>query len=236
MSARRVIMDPYRKGIFIGVFVVLSVSAPFSAGAQSNCASNSDASAYRKEPSDRIDLRHLAVSRPFSGSGNLDLTICAGEVRLLPSTDGRLHLDVELRGVPPVDLASYVTRLDVGSKEGRIQLAFTKAQRAFIALRIPSTNQLHSVTRLGAGELSARGDSPRGDRELEVGSGSITLYLKGNSQFASLAANVAIGSFHVRRPGGTSSHFAVKRVIEGSGRGQIAAEVGSGSINLLPEE
>ena len=228
-------MDPYRKGIFIGVFVVLSVSAPFSAGGQSNCATNSDASAYRKEPSDRIELRHL-VSRPFSGSGNLDLTICAGEVRLLPSTDGRLHLDVELRGGPSANLAAYVTQLDVGSKEGRIQLAFTKAQRAFIAVRIPSTNQLHSVTRLGAGELSARGDSPRGDRELKVGSGSITLYLRANSQFASLEANVAIGSFHDRRPGGTSSHFAVNRVIEGSGGGRIAAEVGSGSINLLPEE
>ncbi|RZU40516.1 hypothetical protein [Edaphobacter modestus] len=69
-----------------------------------------------------------------------------------------------------------------------------------------------------------------------MGVGKVTIYLRGTEEYSELQANVGMGSFHDRRPGGTSAHLGTKQVFRGKGTGQIAANVGVGSIELRPEE
>jgi hypothetical protein len=200
------------------------------------CNTGTVESTFHRAANDIVSEQALEIARPFNGQGQLEVVICTGEVRILPSLDGRLHLKVDVKNRPKGAMDTFVKK--VGTRDGKadISLAYPKDLHPFITLRVPSDVRLHSEINLGVGHIDIRGDALRGDREMNVGTGHITIFLRGDSEYSELVASVGMGSFHDRRSQGTSKHVSVSRKQRGQGNGQIVASVGVGSIELRSEE
>jgi hypothetical protein len=193
-------------------------------------------STYHRAADDIVAERSLEIARPFNGQGKLEVVLCAGEVRILPSRDGRMHLKVEVKSRPKDAMDSFVRRVETQDGKADISLAYPKDLHPFITLRVPSDAGLNSEINLGVGHIKIRGDALHGDRELNVGVGHVTIFLRGDTEYSKLFASVGMGSFHDRRPQGAAKHFSVSRKQQGQGNGRIVASVGVGSIELRPEE
>ncbi|HEY2038947.1 MAG TPA: hypothetical protein VGG95_04740 [Edaphobacter sp.] len=205
---------------------------------QDTCTTQPSISKYRPAAGDQKDLQHLQLQRDFHAKGLLEIRICSGEVRILPSQDQRLHLNVALRKASGSDITALVREVRSDDNRTIVSLAYPKDLSPSITLRIPSTKRLQSVIMLGAGNLSIRGDTIPGNRQIHVGVGHTTLYLRGDQEYSELQANIGMGNLNDRRKNGSSTHHAMatKKVLPGKGDGKIAVNVGVGSIELRPEE
>jgi hypothetical protein len=220
--------------IWGSVLILFTLRPVFAA--QNACEVGPAGSTYSYVKGDVKDSRSLQLTRSFNSKGTLQNMICAGEVRILPARDGLMHLSIELREALSTDMTAFVRTIESQDDNAVISLAYPKNLRPYIILGLPPDRQLHTVINLGVGELSVRGDAIQGDRQIDVGAGKLTIYLHGDGEYSTLKANVGLGSFHDRRPGGVSAHFSTRQVLRGKGAGQIDANVGSGSIELRREE
>ena len=152
------------------------------------------------------------------------------------SKDGQLHLSVEKGKTPDLKMRAYVKTVDVTANSATISLQYPKGLHPVVVLDVPAGAELHSEINLGAGKLTFYADEIGGDREINLGYGDATLYLAGARDYAHLDANIGMGCFHDRRPGGGSGHFAISRTLEGKGSGRLEMNVGMGSLDLEPAE
>jgi hypothetical protein len=240
MNPMRLPLPPARSTLQLiyGLLLTLLVAhPPHLFAAQNDCDAGPTGSTYSYVQGDVKDSRSLQLTRSFKGKGKLQIVICSGEVRILPAGDGRIHLSVELRETPAMDMTAYVRKIESQDDGAIVSLAYPKDLHPNIVLRVPPDKPLHTVINLGSGELSIRGDALQGDRQFDVGAGKLTLLLRGGGEYSTLAAKVGLGSFHDQRPGGTSVHsFTTQQILQGKGAGEIDANVGIGSIELRPEE
>lgn len=233
------ILDPAASRCAIGV--LFTVSGLLGRHAQAldvvnSCDTGIGQHSYRRAARDLMTERSLELTRSFNGRGKLTIAICAGDVRILPSLDAQFHLKVDLESRPSVLTDHFVRKADIQNNRAEISLEYPKDLHPTITLRVPTDPTLQSEINLGVGRLSIRSDALRGDRELKVGTGHITIFLRGDTEYTELVTRVGMGSIHDRRPGGKSTHFSASRTLQGHGNGTIAALVGVGSIELSPEE
>ncbi|RZU40515.1 hypothetical protein BDD14_1979 [Edaphobacter modestus] len=99
-----------RGSLPILILFPLSQSRLFAA--QDTCNTAPPASTYRFIAGDLKDLRHLQLARDFNAKGTLEIKICAGEVRIFPSQDRRIHLNVDLQKTPPSDITAFVRKIE----------------------------------------------------------------------------------------------------------------------------
>src|ERR1700685_2671352 len=188
------------------LLILLVMSRSRKLTAQNPCGVRPSGSNYSYVKGDESDSRHLQLTRSLNMKGTLQVTICAGTVRILPSKDSQVHLSVELGRISTVDTTAFVRKIEAHDDSAFISLSYPKELHPFIVLRMPPGDPLHTAIKLGTGELSVRGDAIHADRQFSVGVGKLTIYLRGDEEYSTLEANVALGSFHDRRPGGWSDH------------------------------
>jgi len=215
---------------------VLTVNRAYAADISDNCDTSMVTDSYHHANGDVSTERSLEITRPNNGKGRLNVTVCTGNLRILPALDGQLHLKIDVEGRPIGSMDRFVRKVEVQNDNADISLAFPKDLHPTITLRIPMDTETRSEIEVGGGQLNLRGDALHGDRELTVGSGHIKIFLRADTEYSQLVANVGMGNLHDRRPGRRSIHLSASRTEQGSGSGRIIAFVGFGSIELNPEE
>jgi hypothetical protein len=200
-----------------------------------NCGEPPEKSHYVAIDADSEDAQHLVAERPFTGEGQFELNVCAGEVRVQRGHGDKLRLLISTEEkVPSGKMSDYVHTLDVSANHATISLQFPRRLHALVVVELPSSKALKSEINLGAGKLVFHGEQVKGDRELNVGAGQTVLMLAGDRDYAHFEANVGLGSLHDNRQGGSSAHFVVSREFSGKGTGGLEANVGAGSIDIEP--
>ncbi|WP_157466871.1 hypothetical protein [Edaphobacter aggregans] len=227
---------------FLALLILFAFSSSHPPAAQAQetqntCTAQPPITSYRPIAADQKDPQHLQLERDFHTKGPLEIKICAGEVHIFPSQDQHLHLNISLRKAPGSSITVYIRQIESDDNKTIVYLAYPKDLSPSITLRIPSNAPLQSDIMLDTGNLGIRGDAIPGDRQIHVGVGHVTLYLRGD-EYSELQTNVGIGNVHDHRQSGTSTHLgiATKQALRGKGDGKITANVGVGSIELRPEE
>ena len=220
--------------VLTGVAVALG-SLASSCTRTTQCVGASGPSSYRQEPGDQLTTTHLTLARAFDGRGSLALNVCAGEITVTNATgSNELELEITLQSPGSQPLSDYVHTLAVRPNDAVIDLHTPTSVRALVVLRLPSSDDLHTVINVGSGKVAFHADAVAGDRELNLGHGDAAIIVAGDRDYAQLAANVGFGSFHDHRPAGSNSYLIVSRQMEGDGRGLLSINVGAGSVDLEP--
>lgn len=201
-----------------------------------NCGEPPAESHYVAQSGDTEDAQHMTVARPFRGEGRLEFNMCSGELRIERSHDDKLKVRIETGSTPSLKMRAYIKTLDVTSNHATISLEFPHKLHPVVILELPSSTSLSSEINLGAGKLFFDADGVKGNREINLGAGETHLILASDRGYASLEANVGMGSFHDHRPGGASSHFIISRQYQGKGDGTLEVNVGAGSIDIDPNQ
>jgi hypothetical protein len=203
---------------------------------ENHCTDTPKQSQYVPQPGDVEGMDHLSLSRPFDGSGRLELDVCAGQLRVRPSRDGQLHVELQAGQRTPSRLRAYLKRVDVGPGRAVIEIQVPGKFHPEVTVDVPATPALQSEVNLGAGDLKLNANGFPGRKEVNVGAGNATIYLDGDHDYSHLEANVGMGSFRDHRPGGSSSHLVISRNLTGSGAAALEVNVGAGSVDLKQAE
>jgi hypothetical protein len=210
----------------------LLLSAPAARAANNSCGEPPEPSHYVAQPGDREDAQHFVVERTFTGTGNLELNVCSGELHIRAGTGDKLKLRIETGATPSLKMRAYLKDLDTNGDHATISLQFPHKYHVVAVLEVPSTTSLKSQINLGAGKFYFDADGIKGNREINLGAGEAFLTMVGDRDYTSFEANVGMGSFHDHRPGGSSSHFIISRDYQGKGEGRLEVNVGAGSIDI----
>ena len=204
--------------------------------ATDSCGSNDRPSTYQRQPGDQSSSTQFVATRAFSGSGQLEINVCAGQLRIVRAArDGNLHLDITSPGADR-NLSGYLQDLQVTGDHAVISVRIPSKYHAVVTLSVPSAAGLHSQVNLGAGTLTLHADALGGDREVNVGAGTAEIYLNGDHDYATMQANIGIGKLDDERPHGHNSYFVISRSLPGSGHGQFDLNVGAGKVVLKAAE
>ncbi len=215
------------------LMVCTMVFGPAAAGFAEECGNAGSPPTYQVQPGDHVDSKSLDASRSFSGVHQLVINACAGELRIRGTDSSAIRIEVTAENVDqPLD--TYVHDFTVASGSAKIDIRLPSRYHPAITVYVPAEGHFESEVNLGAGNLLFHADRIRGERELNLGAGRAVVYLNADRDYASLEANVGMGSFHDKRAGGGSAHFVVARSMQGSGGGDLQVNVGAGQIDLEP--
>ncbi|HZU08742.1 MAG TPA: hypothetical protein VFA02_02475 [Pseudacidobacterium sp.] len=192
---------------------------------------------FQSQPGDVLHPQHLEITRPYSGTGKLEVSVCNADLRIRPDSHAKeLKLLVDMKsqtdGHPAED---YIHTLDVTPDHGRIHLKFTKAAHASVTLVVPMDAGSHNEFDLGRGQLVFDAAGTAGQREINVGMGDMKLIVDGDQDYSGMEVNIGMGSLHDHRPGGHDGHFVVSRNYSGTGNGPLEINVGMGSLDINQE-
>jgi hypothetical protein len=233
VGVRAVLLRSVVARLVVGLMVVSGAAAAARAE-NNNCGEPPEKSHYVAVEADSEDAQHLVAERPFSGEGQFELNVCAGEVRVQRGHGDKLRVLIATDKPAPGKMSDYVHTLDVSANHATISLQYPRRLHALVVVELPSSKELKSKINLGAGKLVFHGEQVKGDRELNLGAGQTVVMLVGDRDYAHFAANVGLGSLHDNRQGGSSAHFVVSREFSGKGTGGLEANVGAGSIDIEP--
>ncbi len=106
-------------------------------------------------PSDTVQPTHLELSRPFTGTGSLHLSLCRGDLRLRTRADlDHLRLSIELHPRPNTPaLTDYVRRIDIQPTTANLTLAFPEDAHATVTLELPLHTGSSADINLGKGNI-----------------------------------------------------------------------------------
>ena len=217
------------------------VVALLCAGGRSARADNNDCNSgmptrhdFSPVATDVVQPKHLDVARPFPATGKLQLSVCNADLRVRARPGGHeLRVIVNLGPDAGGHAAQeFVQALRVQGDQGTVELRLPKEAHATVTVEVPMGGGSKTEINLGKGNLEFEGIGASGDREINVGMGDARLAVGGAASYASLECNVGMGSFHDRRKGGESGHFAVSKTFEGSGQGSMEVNVGMGSLEI----
>lgn len=182
--------------------------------------------------------RRFVVERSLSPGGALDLVVNAGDVRIVRNLQpGKIRLQVEIMS-PQLDSARaqqrWVKRIEVEGSHASIDLQLPTGRSAgLVTIYVPPVTSL--VVKLHAGRLTVGG--VKGDKDLRVGSGMLTLRETDASEYQHVRADVHLGEltddvFHVKQNG----LWGRRLIVEGKGRYQLLLHVGTGDLVLTGED
>ena len=188
-------------------------------------------SKFHQQAGDTVQAKHLALVRPFDGTGRLVVNICNADVRVLPRPQGKqLELTVNADDGSHA-LSDSVQTVDVANGGGEIRLKFPKAAHAKVTITLALQPASTFEFNLGHGDLDFNAAGSAGTREINVGMGSMKLVLS-EKTYGSMEINIGLGSLHDHRPGEKDGHFVVSRNYTGDGDGKLEINVGMGSVDI----
>ncbi|WP_446742485.1 hypothetical protein [Silvibacterium acidisoli] len=200
-----------------------------------HCTDNNAPWTYHAQPGDISSSTRFEVQRTLSGLHSLRVSVCEGELRLAPSAGDRLHIEVNSPGAEK-PLGSYVQTLNVDKGEAVITLQFPKDAHATVTLYLPRAEpSAENEINLGAGTLRCKAHALRGNRELNLGAGSIYAELDGDHDYATLDTSIGVGHLSDDRPKGNGAFGIISKNMTGSGDGDLKINVGAGSVHLTPD-
>ena len=224
-----------RWALLVFIFAsIVSAAATVARAENNNCGEPPDATNYMAQPGDTEDAQHMAMERRFTGEGTLELNVCSGELHIKRGHGDRLTLRIDTASSPDLKMRAYVKTFDVSGDRATITLQFPRKMHSVLVLELPSTASLKSEINLGAGKVYFDAEEIKGNRQVNLGAGDAYLIMADDRGYANFEANVGMGSFHDRRPGGRSSHFIISRNYQGKGNGSLEVNVGAGSIDIDP--
>jgi len=201
-----------------------------------HCTNNQTPGTYHAEPGDLSTPTQLEVVRTTSELHSLRIEVCSGEVRVVPApSSNQLHIQVTAHG-NKMALGDFLQQFSTTNGEATLVLSIPKKVHPIITLFVPQENET-AINRidLGQGTLRLSKDALRGNRELNVGAGSVYVELDETRDYARLATNIGMGHLSDNRPGGHGGFFVVSKDTEGEGQGLLQINVGAGSIHLVPK-
>lgn len=183
---------------------------------------------------DSASFANLSATRSVGDLRSIHIEACSGELRIVSGQDDKVHLQITSReGTRTLD--NFLDQFT--SRDGEVLLVVNipKALHSVVTVAMPR-HQREFVSRveLGRGKVEIKGEALRGDRQINVGAGSVYAELNGDHDYATLVANIGIGHLSDERIGGHGKSFAVAREMKGEGNGELNINVGAGSIHLTP--
>lgn len=192
---------------------------------------------FQQQPGDILNARHLEITRSFTGTGTLDVSVCNGELRVRARPDAKeLKLSVELDEKSDLQPApEYIQTLRVAPSNAVVHLKFPGGTHAVVTLTLPMNKGLKSDFNLGKGDLSFDAIGSAGQRTINVGYGHTKLLVEGDKSYAGMQVNIGMGTLHDHRPGGRDGHFAISRNYSGTGDGLLEINIGMGGMDISQE-
>lgn len=190
---------------------------------------------FDRQPQDVVEPHHVELVRLFDSSGKLTIHVCEAEMKVRARPGGHeLRLVVDLGpSAGGRAVTDFLQRVQVASDKGVVFLKLPKAAHASVLLEVPMGTGSATEMNLGRGSFDFAGKDAAGTREINVGLGDVRLAIGDNANYATLEVNVGMGSFHDRRPGGTSGHMAIARDFAGTGKGSVEVDIGMGKVEIV---
>jgi hypothetical protein len=178
----------------------------------------------------------LVIEKAVPAGGTVALDVNVGDVKLLPSTaSGRVRLEI----VPNADygedtVRAWVRRYDVTGDYATIDLNLPKTNHGHsgpsVTLYVPAQADLRID--LGVGDLHV--DGIRGDKDLHVGVGDLTIGLDPSPDYGHVEIATHIGDVNdPLNPGRENGFLGKNEDFVLKGRFRLHATVGVGDINLV---
>jgi hypothetical protein len=182
---------------------------------------------------DVVEPRHLSLTRTFSGTGKLRVNFCNADVRLVNRPDlQKMQLTVEMDGSDGShQIADYVKSFQVQPADGVVEMKFSRAARVKVTLMLPMKRGEDFEFNLGRGDLEFVAGNSAGERQINVGMGSVKLAV-GDAPYGSMQVNIGMGSLHDHRPGESNGHIVVNKEYQARGDGSLEINVGMGSMEI----
>ena len=216
--------------IFFAILMLLAM--PLLALGESHCNMHADkAQEYWAAPGDGVSAHSLSFTRAYTGHGNFELNVCRGTVRVevVPNML-QMRVKVELRnGGAHANAIASVRTFQVTPDHAVLAFDFRKQDDAVVTIELPMLQGSHNQINVGAGQFEMKAARSAGDREINIGAGSLLLMLNEDRDYHVLETNVGLGSFKDERAGGSSHYFVVSKEMQGHGDGRIQINVGAGS-------
>jgi hypothetical protein len=182
--------------------------------------------------------RRFVVTKALSPDGTVNFDANDADVRIVRNLDQthiRLEVGVEDARLDPAQAEQrWLKRMDVAGSNASIELHLpTGRSSGSVTLYVPPVTAL--VVTLHAGRLTVNG--VKGDKNLTVGTGMLTLREADPSAYQHVTAEVGVGQltdsvFH----GKESGLLGRKLIVEGKGPYQLLLHVGKGDIELTAED
>ena len=211
-----------------GVAVALALS--IGAAAQSGNGAQPRAKLSLDQPAP------LVIDRALPSGGTVSLDLNVGDVKILPSAaTGHVRLEIDPNGFyDQQTLQGWVRRFDVDPASATIQLELPKNSHGHsspeVALYVPATADLRIS--LGVGDLNIHGI--RGDKDLHVGVGDLTIALDDTPDYGHVEISTRIGDVHdPLNPAGQHGFLGQNEDFVLKGRYRLRATVGVGDVRLV---
>ncbi len=223
----------------VGSFVcLLSTTAalfsaiPAHASNTEDCSRMTASAPKPLQTGDSASLVNLSAARSVGTLRSIHIEACSGELRIVPGTDERVHLQITSReGSRTLD--NFLDQFTSQDGEVLLVLSIPKALHSVVTVAMPrDQKEFASRVELGRGKVDIKGEALRGNRQIDVGAGSVYAELDGDHDYAKLIANIGLGHLSDTRIGGHGKSFAVSRELKGDGDGELNINVGAGSIHL----
>ena len=221
--------------LFLGMIAAAALAATGRTclADENSCGGQSKPSTYHAQPGDVSDSTHLDVSRSLAGTDAIEINVCNGELRIEPANSEALRVQVSSPGADQ-SLARYLQDFEVSGGKAILSVRIPGKYHPVVTITVPDRLKQQSEINLGAGTLLLHKDSLKGNWEVNVGAGKLVVFLNGDSDYATLEANVGMGSFKDERGGGKNRYTVISRSMSGSGSGTVELNVGAGEIDLKP--
>ncbi len=190
------------------------------------------------EPAAGVQPRRFVIAKAISSGGTVNFDVNDADVRIVRDLDQaqvRLEVEVETGRVEPEQAQQlWLKQFDAEGDKVSIHLQLpTDRSAGSVTLYVPTLTSL--VVKQHAGRLTVNG--VKGDKNLNVGSGTLTLREADPSSYQHVKVAVGVGQitnevFH----GKESGLLGRTLVVEGSGTYQLLLHVGNGDIFLTPED
>jgi hypothetical protein len=191
---------------------------------------------YDRQSNDVVQARHIELTRPFSGAGTLEISVCNAQLQVRSATTKELKLTVEAGSLSSgQQAADSVHIFRVAPDAGVIHLKFSHDSHATVTLLVPMREGSKNEFNVGKGELDFDAIGGAGKREINVGAGHMNLLLDGDKNYSNMEVNIGLGSLHDHRPGGHDGHIIVSKNYSGTGTGSLEINVGAGSLDIRQE-
>jgi hypothetical protein len=183
---------------------------------------------------DQNSTNHLQLNRKIASGASVDLDVCAADLTILGGISDQLRVTVDLASpAPNLTAGDYVEALDV-TPQVVLHLHLPDSVKAKVVIVIPAATPKLELN-LVRGSLRFEAARIGGERKINLVFGHLD-FLGNADSYATLEANVVMGTFHDYRQSGQGHGVLVTRSLSGTGKGSIEINVVKGSLDLKPWE
>lgn len=180
----------------------------------------------------------LILDKPMATGGTVVLDINIGDVKILPSKENHVRLEIDPKGFyDPQIVSGWVHRFDVAANRASIDLQMPRNNHGHsspeVTLYVPAKGDLELS--LGVGDLNVSGIL--GDKDLHVGVGDLTVGFNSDTEYGHVVLSTHIGDVNdPLNPGGQHGFLGKDDEFNGKGHYHLRATVGVGDLSLVPHD